>query len=515
MSERSTAKTAVINYRSPTAETSRRLAVISVACFLVLFPLPIIVNFFVSMQIHMVQALLLALSIFSLAFLLACLHGYRHNRQSRIILTERGIVVPGRRLPNSPMKDGIAWSQVDRISYLKSDTGRFHDGTVVLQIARASPIDLKLRNLSSEDADKLVSACELWANEPSKDGSFKQLLDAVTEGRLAGEDGGFTALWLEEAQRRLSTTPFVPLAPGTTLQEGRVKVVQPLTTGGWSAIYLCQWQEKTSAILKEAVVPPGANEELKEKARKHFEKEAVLLAGLDNPKIARVLDYFIENSRQYMIIQRISGANVRSYVKDRGVVSESQALKWAGELVDIVTYLHNRTPPIIHRDLTPENLVLDMRGSLVLIDFGAANEFVGTVTGTLVGKPSYISPEQFSGHATLQSDLYSLGAVLFFMLTARDPQPLSVARPRQYNKVVSEAMDDFVAGLTALSLAERTSSVEVARERLDALIAQASPGLVPDPVLVETGEPESSYDSGKISGEKSGEKSGERQEDSG
>ena len=134
----------------------------------------------------------------------------------------------------------------------------------------------------------------------------------------------------------------------------------------------------------------------------------------------------------------------RTYVKDKGGVSERQALTWAREIADIVEYLHTRETAVVHRDLTPENLVLDMRGSLILVDFGAANEFVGTVTGTLVGKPSYISPEQFSGRANLQSDLYSLGAVLFYLLTATDPEPLSVNSPRSLKPEISESFDRLV-----------------------------------------------------------------------
>ena len=170
-----------------------------------------------------------------------------------------------------------------------------------------------------------------------------------------------------------------------------------------------------------------------------------------------------------MLLERINGSTLRNYVRDRGAVSEHQALIWAREIAEIVSYLHSRTPPIIHRDLTPENLVLDMRGSLVLVDFGAANEFVGTVTGTLVGKPSYIAPEQFSGRACLESDLYSLGAVLHFMLTAKEPEPLSVNSPRKINAQVSEAFDTLVQDLMTLASSGRIASAEEVGKRLSNL----------------------------------------------
>jgi tRNA A-37 threonylcarbamoyl transferase component Bud32 len=463
MVNKASAKTAVVKYESPTALTSRRVAVVATALLIVLFPLPLLYPMFVPVIHGLPEAVLLMLSIGAFVFFLIAFNAYRINRNTRLVLTDTGIVLPGK--GGELSKDMIPWSKVEQIEV--TTPGGDKMGSIIFSLKGWSPIILQLSSLAHEDLDKLVSACELWANATAKDESFKRLVERVTLKRRDSDDSSFTALWMEEAQRRLSTTPFSPLDPGAELQSGRLKVVQPLTAGGWSAIYLCQWQERTSAILKEAVVPPSAKEELKAKAYQHFEREAVLLAGLEHPQIAKVMDYFIENGRQYMVLQRISGANLRSYIRDRGAVSERQAVKWARELLNIVSYLHGQDPPIIHRDLTPENLVLDMRGSLVLIDFGSANEFVGTVTGTLVGKPSYISPEQFSGHAKPQSDLYSLGAVLSFILTGKDPEPLTVANPREQNQAVSEQLNLLVQEMTQLDAKKRIKSVDDASKRLD------------------------------------------------
>src|SRR5207237_6197438 len=118
-------------------------------------------------------------------------------------------------------------------------------------------------------------------------------------------------------------------------------------------------------------------------------------------------------------------------IRQNGAQKETTVLKWAAEVAEILTYLHKRNPPIIHRDLTPDNLVLKNEGTVHLIDFGAANQFVGTATGTLVGKQAYIAPEQLRGKADLQSDLYSLGGTLHYLLTGKDPIPLMVAHPNE------------------------------------------------------------------------------------
>ena len=182
---------------------------------------------------------------------------------------------------------------------------------------------------------------------------------------MKDSETSFTSLWLQESHSRLSTTPFTPLSPGTQLQDGRVTVVQPLTAGGWSAIYLCQWQGKTPAILKEAVVPPSSKENVREKAYERFQREAVILAGLNHPQITKVIDYFVENNRQYMVLARVNGVNLRNYINDKGAVSEKQTLVWVKQLAAVVANLHAQDPPVIHRDLTPENLVLDLRARLV------------------------------------------------------------------------------------------------------------------------------------------------------
>lgn len=463
----SSAKTAVVSYKSPRAEKSRSMAIFSIALFFVLFPLPVIyAAVFSGTMSEFVESIFLVLSLLSLAVLVYCLTQYSKNRSSRIVLTENGVVLPKLNMGVNSNASGLNWGEVESISV---DSTSSRVGEITFRISQSNPVRLKMESFTPEDLDKLVSACDLWANKSSRDKSFDVLVDEIIKGRVDQSDSSFTGIWMEEAQRKLSTTPFVPLDPGTLLQDGRIKVIQPLTSGGWSAIYLCEWKGTTPVILKEAVVPPSASQTLKEKASEHFEREAVLLAGLDNPKIANVIDYFVENGRQYMLLERINGSTLRTYVRDRGVVSNSQALKWALEIADIVEYLHNQDPPIVHRDLTPENLVLDMRGSLILVDFGAANEFVGTVTGTLVGKPSYISPEQFSGKATLQSDLYSLGAVLYFMLTGNEPEPLSCNSPRQSNPLVEEELDELVKELTALSPDKRIKSAADTKARLESI----------------------------------------------
>ena len=190
-----------------------------------------------------------------------------------------------------------------------------------------------------------------------------------------------------------------------------------------------------------------------------FNREALLLSKLDHPNIAKVLDYFVENEHHYEVIEYIDGMDLRRFVKDRGPQPEEFILNWARQICEILIYLHTQAPPIVHRDLTPDNLVLSVNVGLVLIDFGAANAFIGTATGTMVGKQSYMPPEQLRGKSVPQSDIYALGCTLYFLLTGSDPMPLEIANPGE-KTAVSRDLNALIMKCTAQKVEDRFHSTQ-------------------------------------------------------
>jgi serine/threonine-protein kinase len=250
------------------------------------------------------------------------------------------------------------------------------------------------------------------------------------------------------------------------LQNGRLKVLSQVSFGGLSAVYLCQKNDQELVVLKEAVVPGDGTGDVKSKALELFEREAQILMKLDHPQIMKVLDHFVDSERHYLLLEYHNGQDLKQFVKHNGCPSEEKVCAWALEIAIILEYLHEQDPPIIHRDLTPDNLVLATDGSIVMIDFGAANEFVGKATGTLVGKQSFIAPEQFRGKATTQSDLYALGCTLHFLLTGQEPVPLSVSHPKKVNLAVSTRMDSLVSSLTAMNIEDRIGSATELKDLL-------------------------------------------------
>ncbi|HEY1404854.1 MAG TPA: serine/threonine-protein kinase, partial [Pyrinomonadaceae bacterium] len=161
--------------------------------------------------------------------------------------------------------------------------------------------------------------------------------------------------------------------------------------------------------------------------RKAFEREAHLLNHLRHVALPRVSDHFVEGDGQFLVMEFIEGDELAELLQQRGAFPLAEALRWADELLDALDYLHTHEPPIVHRDIKPQNMKLTPRGQIVLLDFGLAK---GATTGTRASATAsvfgysrnYAPLEQIQGTGTdTRSDLYSLGATLYHMLTGIAP----------------------------------------------------------------------------------------------
>jgi serine/threonine protein kinase len=271
----------------------------------------------------------------------------------------------------------------------------------------------------------------------------------------------YTSIWIDALESQFGATNFMPLRTGTRLQNGQYEVRMQLASGGLSAIYLAQADSSQKVVLKESVLPPDTDERTRAKAKEMFEREATILEKLHHPQVAKVLDHFAEEGRDYIVLEYISGMSLRQFVQAEPDKARLKAEIWAGELAEIVRYLHELDPPIIHRDLTPDNILLKTDGTIALMDFGASNEFVSKATGTLVGKQAYIPPEQFRGKAEPKSDIYAFGATLHYVLTGQDPVPLTQSHPRAVSHAVPSHLDALCSACTQIDPAERPSAEEL------------------------------------------------------
>jgi tRNA A-37 threonylcarbamoyl transferase component Bud32 len=406
------------------------------------------------------------------------------SRHDYLVLNKDSITFPVFLAPDLLFKRKRSWDDVanvligvmllqDRKGSYEYDLEEAKDNKrLFIYFKSGGHASINLNKMSRQSGEALLTAIEPWclsctrapvAPRQDKEGKGRQTAPAPPLS-------SFTQMWEDELQLHFSSTNFVPLDKGDTLQSDKFRIVMLLSSGGLSAVYLAESQDNSLVVLKEASLPQSLDEGCRRKAKELIGKEAAILRELRHPKIAKVLDYFVEGGRDYLAIEFVPGESLRQLVRRHGTQSERTVLTVGFQTALILSYLHSRKPPVVHRDITPDNLILKENGEIVLIDFGAANHFVGTATGTLIGKQCYIAPEQFRGKATIQSDVYSLGGTLHFLLTGADPEALSQSHPEASRHDLSQGMVELIADLTVLEAKDRIKSSDEAAERIRQLI---------------------------------------------
>lgn len=402
------------------------------------------------------------------------------SQESNLIVSQDGLFIPVMTSASNHFNRFIEWRDIEKV-ILQGELSNIDKLKIRMLTVGGGVVTLGLDGLSGNDIEYLLVSMANWLPDSILDPQIHELKEALWNADVAicsnqNKTLSFTQMWEDELTSRYSSSAYIPLYPGQRLLDNNLKVVRQLAIGGWSAIYLVQEANTKLKVLKESVIPPGTNEILKDKAQSMFLREAQLLLKLSHPQIVRVYEHFVEDNRHYLLLDYISGQTVKQAVKLQGPYHQLDVIDYAKQMAEILIYLHNQTPPVLHRDLTPDNLIIDGR-KLTLIDFGAANEMLGTATGTMVGKQSYIAPEQFQGHATEQSDIYALGATLYFMLTGLDAKPMTQSSPREAEPTVSIALNKLVEDLTAQDQANRPTSASELAARLLAVLNESGKGI--------------------------------------
>ena len=155
------------------------------------------------------------------------------------------------------------------------------------------------------------------------------------------------------------------------------------------------------------------------------EREARVLQSLSHPRLPRYIDRFEEDGALYLVMEKIEGESLASVRKRGETLSEKDIVRLLRDASEVLAYLHGRSPPVIHRDLKPGNVLRRPDGSFAFVDFGAVRDKLRPDGGsTVVGTFGYMAPEQFQGRALPGSDVYAIGATALTMLTGREPEAL-------------------------------------------------------------------------------------------
>ena len=190
--------------------------------------------------------------------------------------------------------------------------------------------------------------------------------------------------------------------------------------GGMGLLYLARDQSTHSLVAIKR------NKDTTPDARAQFHREADLLRPLRHPNLVQVEDYFEDpTGAQFLVMEYIQGDDLDDLMdRRRTPFDESQVIEWSKILCNVLGYLHKQVPPIIHRDLKPGNIKIRPDGALVLVDFGIAKMFKPgqkTQRGARAFSPGYAPIEQYGAGTDQRTDLYALGAVMYFLLTTQAP----------------------------------------------------------------------------------------------
>ncbi|MBW4561661.1 MAG: serine/threonine protein kinase [Mojavia pulchra JT2-VF2] len=210
------------------------------------------------------------------------------------------------------------------------------------------------------------------------------------------------------------------------LLKERYRAIKPIGQGGFGRTFLAVDEDKPSkprCVIKQ-FYPQAQGTNTVQKAVELFTQEAVQLDELGkHPQIPELLAYFTQDDRQYLVQEFIDGQNLAQELVHQGAFNEVQIRQLLNDLLPVLQFCHARQ--VIHRDIKPENIILRSSDrKLVLVDFGASKSATSTAlnrTGTSIGSPEYVAPEQMRGHAIFASDIYSLGATCIRLLTERSP----------------------------------------------------------------------------------------------
>jgi serine/threonine protein kinase len=447
---------------------------------------------------------------------------------------------------------------LNRIALLYDSVAQKIDQTQFVTISTAQglsnwgrEIDINLSELSGDERAKLFYAIRKWAP--------LAVVSEEAQTRMIGScvmrEPKYTEIWFDLLTQKhdphsAGRARLSELKTGDLLHDRTLQVIERLASGGQATAYLARYthekerplercpaeqvpseqiaagqslieqhtlEQKQSdlCVLKEFILSDSDAVGALIQSAAEFEVEASLLSQLDHPRVVKLFDCFSEDRRVYLILEYAPGISLRRMVKESGPLSAEKVTQIALQLCDVVAYLHSLNPPLVHRDLAPDNIIYDQESGVKLIDFslacssaesgpplqegvlsvsGASASCLSdrgkhgrlmtgsgvssaprpaghtivtqrTSTGLSVGKHAYTPPEQFRDEATVQSDIYALGATLYFLLTGHDPKPLTCSNPGLRNADIPPYLCTIVERATELDPLKRYE--EISWLRLD------------------------------------------------
>ena len=253
------------------------------------------------------------------------------------------------------------------------------------------------------------------------------------------------------------------------LLDGRYELLEVIGTGGMAVVYKARCHRLNRLVAVKVLKDEfSADEDF----LRRFRAEGEAVAMLSHPNIVQVFDVSASEDANYIVMELIDGISLKQYMEVKGILNWKETLHFATQIAKGLEHAHSRG--IVHRDIKPHNVMVLKNGSVKVMDFGIAQVMnkSNTLTKEALGSVHYISPEQAKGSFTdSRSDIYSLGVVMFEMMTGRPPydgdSPVAVAiqhinggapRPTSLNPNIPVGMEQIIMKAMALEPKDRYSS---------------------------------------------------------
>ncbi|MCT3517440.1 Stk1 family PASTA domain-containing Ser/Thr kinase [Lactobacillus delbrueckii subsp. bulgaricus] len=268
----------------------------------------------------------------------------------------------------------------------------------------------------------------------------------------------------------------------------RYRIVDTLGEGGMANVYLAD-----DIILKRQVAVKIIRLDLQKDSQvlARFQREALATSELSHPNIVSVFDVGTDHGLPYMVMEYVKGPDLKEYIREKSPIPLPQVIKIMDQILSAMELAHKHN--VIHRDLKPQNILMDEKGNIKIADFGIAvalNQSAITQTNSVLGSVHYMSPEQTrGGMVTKQSDIYSLGIILYEALTGHVPfngeTPVAIALKhaeddipslRKQNKAIPQALENVVLKATAKDPRDRYASVAEMKADLDSSLDPSRAG---------------------------------------
>src|SRR5215468_1265427 len=227
------------------------------------------------------------------------------------------------------------------------------------------------------------------------------------------------------------------LKPGLVLA-GRYEIRERLGTGGMGSVYRARDRELDRSVAIKVIRPELAEQS---DILRRFKQELILARQVTHKNVIRIFDLGEDAGIKFITMEYVEGQSLKSMMDERGKLSYEES---AGIIQQVCLALEAaHAEGVVHRDLKPQNIMVDKQGKVLVMDFGIARSagVAGmTMTGALVGTPEYMSPEQVRGdHVDARSDLFSLGIIYYELLTGKKPYSGGTAESVMFRRTVERA----------------------------------------------------------------------------